>query len=72
MKHVAFICFPFIFLIRSHIASIWDGGKLVLGRHFNTRFYNIILPLLVLIFCDIKEKVPLCVCLQVVVIVYRS
>lgn len=40
----------FFFLIRSHIASIWDGGKLVLGRHFNTQFYNFILPSLVLIF----------------------
>ena len=29
--------FRLFFLIRSHIASIWDGEKLVLGRHFNTQ-----------------------------------
>lgn len=44
------------FLIRSYIASIWDRTKLVHGRHFNTQFYNFILPLLFLIFLEHEGK----------------
>jgi len=60
--------FSLFFLIRSHVASIWDKGQLVLGRHFNTQLCNFILPCSGF-FCDIKEKVLVCMCLQVVVTV---
>lgn len=72
--HVAFIRFQLVCLfVRSHIACIssGEGVKELPGRHVKPQFCNFLLACSDLFFFVTLREVLVCMCLQVVVIVYR-